>query len=57
MIEQVRTYPHDVIVKKCREKYKNRWDVYECIMNSLSLYYGHVKKEFLIKKGEKFVEL
>jgi len=52
-----RTYPHDVIKEKCSKKYKNRWDVFECIMNSLSLYYGYVRKEFLIKKREKFVEL
>jgi len=54
---KVRTYPHDVISEKCREKYKNRWDITECIINSLRLYYSHVTKEELQKNREKFVEL
>lgn len=53
----IRTYPHDVIKKRCREKYKDRWDVYECVINSLMLYYGKVRKEVLEKRNEKFVEL
>jgi len=52
-----RTYPHDAIKEKCSKKYKNRWDVFECVMNSIALYYGYVKKEYLLKKREKFVEL
>jgi len=54
---QYRTYPHDAITELCSKKYKNRWDVFECVMNSIALYYGYVKKEFLIEKGEKFVEV
>ena len=54
-MHQYQTYPHDAISEKCNEKYKNRWDVYECIINSLELYYKKIKKEEIM--DEKFVDL
>lgn len=49
------TYPHDAISEKCHEKYPNKWDSYECIINSLKLYYKKIKKDEI--RDEKFVEL
>ena len=53
----VRTYPHDVIKEECKKALIDKWSLYECIVNSLLLYYGKITKEELIKKGEKFVEI
>jgi len=52
-----RTYPHDAIKEKCEEKYKDRWAVFECIANSLMLYYGKISEEELQKRKEKYVKI
>jgi len=53
----IRTYPHDIIKIRCSEKYTDRWSIYECIVNSLLLYYGKISREELKKRKEKFVEV
>jgi hypothetical protein len=39
-----KTYPHSLISAECEKKF-NSFDVMECVINSLQLYYGKIKKE------------
>lgn len=40
-----KTYPHSEIEVRCKEKYPKKWDVMECVLNSLQLYYGKTTRE------------
>lgn len=52
------TYPHSIITNECSKKYIDKWDVMECIITSMQLYYGKIKKEeagkFVIVPALKF---
>lgn len=48
------TYPHSIISKKCEEKYKNKWDILECNVNSLQIYYGNGEKTGAFVEIEKY---
>lgn len=39
------TYPHSVITTKCKKKYYNKWDIMECVINSIQLYYKKINKD------------
>lgn len=52
------TYPHSIIRDNCIEKFgSDPWVLEECVINSLMLYYGSVKKEHLDQTNQKYVEL
>lgn len=48
-----KTYPHSLIAEKCNKKFTSL-DVMECVINSVQLYYGKIKKE---ECGGKYVEV
>jgi hypothetical protein len=45
----VYTYPHSDISSKCREKYDCSWDILECVVNSLQIYYEKIDKKTVKK--------
>ena len=49
-----KTYPHSLIAEECEKKFTNKFDVLECVINSLQIYYGKIKKD---ECGSKSVEI
>lgn len=38
------TYPHSLLSRLCKEKYQSKWAVFECVINSLQVYYKKIPK-------------
>lgn len=53
MSQKNKTHPHSPIAEKCDAKFSG-FDILECVINSLQLYYGKIEKEDC---GGKYVEI
>lgn len=49
------TFPHSIIAIKCQQVCNTSWEMLECNVNSLELYYEKVTREELEQRGDKFV--